>query len=107
MSHLHHNNAWTRLSRRFLKRHPLCADPFGYHAKTGRYAPSTQSHHIVHVDDAPDRMLDESNLMALCDLCHDVMHLRIDAVTKMLHEGVSMADIASAVASRQGSAGKG
>ena len=52
-------------------------------------------------------MLDEANLMALCDLCHDVMHLRIDAVTKMLHEGVSMADIASAVASRRGSAGGG
>src|SRR5690606_5550427 len=67
---IHQSNAWKRLSARWLRRFPVCADPFGWHARDGRHEPSTQVHHIVPIRVDPSRWADPDNLMAVCAKCH-------------------------------------
>ena len=50
----------------FLRRHPLCADPFGDHG--GRLVPATDVDHIL--PKAAGGTNDEINLQALCHVCH-------------------------------------
>jgi len=54
----------------YMGQHPLCADPFGVHAAEHRVVASEQLHHRVKVQDAPDRLCDADNAMALCVACH-------------------------------------
>lgn len=59
---------WRRLRKMFLAANPVCADPFGIHARNGEVVPATDVDHIV-----PKRCggTDEwSNLQALCHACH-------------------------------------
>jgi 5-methylcytosine-specific restriction endonuclease McrA len=46
-------------------RHPLCAD-------CDRLAQCV--HHVVPRHAAPERMYDESNLVSLCNACHEARH---------------------------------
>jgi 5-methylcytosine-specific restriction protein A len=67
---------WARLASMFKQAHPLCADPFGVHAKEQRIEPSTQVDHIT-----PRKAggTDEwSNLQALCSSCHSRKTATID-----------------------------
>jgi 5-methylcytosine-specific restriction protein A len=52
----------------FLRRHPLCADPFGVHAAQGRIVPAECVDHVVPLRHGGSN--DESNLQALCASCH-------------------------------------
>jgi 5-methylcytosine-specific restriction protein A len=47
---------------------PICADPFGDHAKNNEVVPVTQTDHIVPVSAGGDD--DRANLQALCASCH-------------------------------------
>lgn len=59
---------WRRLRRMFLAQHPLCADPYGVHARQGELVPATEVDHIK-----PKRSGgtdDWNNLQGLCKPCH-------------------------------------
>ena len=62
--------AWQRFRRQFRRANPLCANPFGTHDDVGGLVPMDHVHHIVAISEAPDRALDESNCVALCEQCH-------------------------------------
>lgn len=40
----------------------------------GRLTPAAVVHHIEHLEDAPSRSLDLSNLQSVCDPCHNRLH---------------------------------
>nr|DAX28088.1 MAG TPA: NinG recombination protein [Caudoviricetes sp.] len=40
----------------------------------GRYTSATTVHHIQHYKDCPELALTNSNLISLCDACHNVVH---------------------------------
>ena len=99
MSNLHHNATWTRLSKQILTQRPVCQDPFGYHAKTGRHAPSVCVHHIKSVKNAPHLVFDSLNLLALCQTCHDAIHRRPNALMRLLRAGVKASHAFGVIAS--------
>ena len=80
MSKQHHNATWTRLSKQIRLRHPTCQDPFGYHKAKGEVVQSTCVHHIYDVISNPCEIFDSTNLISLCKLCHDALHLKRDAI---------------------------
>ena len=100
MSEEHHNATWHRLSKRILIQRPLCQDPFGWHAKTGSFAPAECVHHIESVKDAPARLYDTSNLLALCSDCHNAIHGKTDALNTIINDGVAVDVVARVVATR-------
>jgi len=67
---------WRRLARMFLRRRPLCADPFGAHAAEGRMAWAQCVDHIVPLRRGGSSH--ESNLQALCHSCHARKTVRCD-----------------------------
>lgn len=42
--------------------------------KRGGFSPATCVHHIKHLRDRPDLALVDSNLISLCDACHNEEH---------------------------------
>ena len=66
----HYNSKWDQLSRGYRKRHPLCEK---CNAK-GITRKADEVHHVVHLKDCPERMLDATNLVALCRVCHREEH---------------------------------
>jgi len=56
---------WWRFRKGWIMRHPLCAD-------CDRLAQCV--HHVVPRHAAPERMYDESNLVSLCNACHEARH---------------------------------
>lgn len=59
---------WRKLSAWYRARHPLCADPFGWHGELGALA--EQVHHIRPLAEYPDLAYEPSNLASLCTRCH-------------------------------------
>jgi len=59
---------WTRLARWFRRQHPLCADPFRFHAADGVVVPGTEVDHIV--PRSAGGTDDPTNLQTLCVRCH-------------------------------------
>ena len=62
---------WQRVRRMFLREHPLCEDPFGYHGDTVTIA--TEVHHKVALRSLPGNAGGTNhpeNLQALCKGCH-------------------------------------
>lgn len=105
MSDEHHIATWQRLSKKILTQSPLCSDPFNWHSHTGRFAPSECVHHIVSPKDDYDKMFDRSNLLPLCQTCHDAIHAKHDAISRLLTDGVDARLIAAVVARRGGPPG--
>ena len=68
------SKAWERKSKAYRKAHPLCERCL----KKGIYTRSTCVHHKVHIDQDNYRdvhiLFGDSNLEALCDLCHAEEH---------------------------------
>lgn len=58
---------WRNYRAWFVARHPMCCNPFGI---AGHLRGTQDVHHIVEVQDAPDRLCDESNTVPLCRECH-------------------------------------
>ena len=40
----------------------------------GRYRAATEVHHILHVDEYPERAFDPGNVVSLCHGCHNAQH---------------------------------
>ena len=40
----------------------------------GRYSKADCVHHIKHLKDRPDLALVDSNLISVCDICHNILH---------------------------------
>jgi len=67
---------WQSVRKRYLSRHPLCADPFRIHEQVGQSVPASQVHHRTPVREAFDLVYDASNLMSLCTECHSKIEQR-------------------------------
>jgi len=63
-----YDRRWAKLAKMFRRQHPLCADPFGEHAKEGRIAPGGHVDHIIPKRRGGDD--DWNNLQNLCPRCH-------------------------------------
>ena len=68
------SKAWEKKSKAYRKSHPLCERCL----KKGIYTRSTCVHHKIHIDQDNYRdihiLFGDSNLEALCDLCHAEEH---------------------------------
>lgn len=100
MSEEHHNAAWTRLSMQVRLQRPICEDPFGWHSMTGSYAPSVCVHHVEDVKKSPTRLFDPENLLSLCQTCHDALHGKSDALSRILAAGITPTAAARVVGRR-------
>lgn len=73
----YHTAAWRRLRALVISRQGgMCFDcmermRLGYQKKPRR---ATMVHHIVPYKERPDLALNENNLVALCDKCHEARH---------------------------------
>ena len=62
-----YDNNWRKLRLWHLAGEPLCRRC----GSLGRVTEATQVDHIIPIRDAPDRILDPTNLQSLCDNCHN------------------------------------
>lgn len=69
----YHSWRWTKLSRAFRERHPLCAEC----EKQGRITPSQVVDHIIPAEVCDD-FWDETNWQALCRKCNAEKGRRLD-----------------------------
>jgi 5-methylcytosine-specific restriction protein A len=65
---LYNLQRWRRLRKMYLRRHPLCADPYGRHGEVGEIA--TEVDHVVPWSTDANLAFDSSNLQSLCKRCH-------------------------------------
>lgn len=67
----YHTTAWRNKRKEILKRDnyecQLCKED-------GGYSKGNVVHHIEHLEDRPDLALDSSNLMTVCEACHNKLH---------------------------------
>jgi 5-methylcytosine-specific restriction endonuclease McrA len=71
------SGVWRRKRAKILKRDGyLCVwcRRFGRRDKDGLPVRATLVHHIVEVEDAPELALEDSNLVSLCEGCHNRAH---------------------------------
>jgi len=61
---------WRKLRAWVLRRNPLCSDPHGVHARTGRTEAATEVHHVLGRREVPGSAMDQRHLQALCKSCH-------------------------------------
>lgn len=62
---------WERLRKRILRRDGyMCQSCRRY----GRSVQATVVHHIKHADEYPELAYESSNLISLCDGCHNKQH---------------------------------
>jgi 5-methylcytosine-specific restriction endonuclease McrA len=61
---------WRKVRSMVLAAHPLCADPFGIHARHGQAVEAVEVDHIIPYMVAPELALDLANLQGLCTACH-------------------------------------
>lgn len=64
-----YDKAWSRLSKAYLGKHPLCEDC----ESRGVLTPAVLVHHIIPLREGGAR-LDANNLAALCRKCHEEAH---------------------------------
>jgi 5-methylcytosine-specific restriction endonuclease McrA len=62
---------WKQLSERYRAHYPLCEDCL----KQGKVTPSSEVHHIVPIAVDQSQRLTWTNLVALCNTCHDGRHV--------------------------------
>ncbi len=59
---------WRKIRLMYLRRHPLCEDPFGIHAEHGETVAATEVDHQTPLREGGTHRVD--NLQALCKICH-------------------------------------
>lgn len=81
MSKRHHSYKWELVRARVMRMHKgLCANPFGLHtnkgmvSELGNYTAATVVHHIIPISYAPELAYRISNLVPLCNDCHELAH---------------------------------
>lgn len=67
-----YDGKWRKFRLRYLSQHPLCSDCFA----EGSVNVASEVHHVVKLKDAPERRLDEVNLMPLCKTHHQARTAR-------------------------------
>ena len=67
---LRSSKGWQTIREIRLSRTPLCADPYGIHARDHHPTPAVEVDHILTYEKAPSRFLDIDNTQALCRSCH-------------------------------------
>lgn len=65
-----YDSRWKGLSERIRKTEPLCHDCLD----KGIVKPAEHVHHIVKIDDAPHLKYEKTNLVPLCEACHEERH---------------------------------
>ena len=68
-----YDHKWRKLSEVVRANNPICQDCI----EDGNTSPSTEVHHIIPIAQAPERRLDQSNIVALCTACHRERHRRL------------------------------
>ena len=63
---LRSTHRYKRFRKCFMDAHPLCAEC----ERRGKLKRSKELDHIVPLKEAPDRLMDEANVQALCLSCH-------------------------------------
>lgn len=67
----YHTTKWKHKRKEILKRdHNACR----LCKQKGKYTRATTVHHIKHLKDVPELALEDSNLISLCNVCHEFMH---------------------------------
>ncbi|MDP9039822.1 MAG: HNH endonuclease [Acidobacteriota bacterium] len=61
---------WRKTRDGYLKKHPLCADPDGIHARAGAVVPATQLDHITPHKGDKTLFWTRENWQGLCASCH-------------------------------------
>jgi 5-methylcytosine-specific restriction endonuclease McrA len=61
---------WLKVRAQVLADNPICADPFGDHARAGITRTATQVHHLEGIVEHPELWNVQTNLQALCTACH-------------------------------------
>ncbi len=80
---IYSKSRWQRLKKLYLSEHPLCEVCLA----RGRYEPATSVHHkysftlMTDYDSAMRVAFDESNLCAICDRCHGIVHHQVGQTT--------------------------
>lgn len=59
---------WRLLRGMYLRRHPICADPYGIHASAREIVAATDVDHVIAKRDGGRDI--EENFQALCHSCH-------------------------------------
>ena len=75
----YHSQAWRQMSQRIMGRDHYECQECRKKMKAGirtKIKPATQVHHIIPYEVRPDLGLDEDNLEAICDGCHNEAHGR-------------------------------
>ena len=62
---------WKDLSERYRAQYPLCEDCLG----EGKVTPSSEVHHVIPISEQPSLRLTWTNLVALCNTCHNARHV--------------------------------
>ena len=65
-----YDSRWVAVRERVLNDDPLCVDC----EAVGRTTPAQDVHHVQTISGAPHRRLDRTNLVPLCQQCHDARH---------------------------------
>ena len=65
-----YDRQWRNLRETILAYQPLCVDC----QLAGRTTPADEVHHVVPINEAPNLRLELSNLVPLCEGCHDKRH---------------------------------
>lgn len=77
-SQFYNSKAWRLTRCAYILNHPLCA----ICDSRGRITPTTDIHHIIPwdsgetIDEKWDLLLDENNLLPVCEPCHYALHLK-------------------------------
>lgn len=61
---------WAKVRASYVKRFPLCCDPFGIHQATGQVIAVEEVHHVRSRRTHPQLAFTWSNLRSLCRACH-------------------------------------
>lgn len=67
---LRSTSRWRHLRQVVLRRSPVCADPYGWHAAEGRVVLAREIDHILSLARAPALAFVDANLQGLCRQCH-------------------------------------
>lgn len=73
---------WQRFSLAYRKEFPLCQVCL----MEERIEPSRHTHHIVKIVDAPELRLDRSNVLSVCEACHERVERDIELARKAKRE---------------------
>ncbi|MCI6686515.1 MAG: HNH endonuclease [Ruminococcus sp.] len=71
MEMFYQSKAWKRKRQAILRRDGYCCQDC---KRYGRFRPAVTVHHIKHLDQYPELALTNSNLISLCNECHNKRH---------------------------------